>query len=129
MLHLVGRIGRVRRAHDRACLQNRVEGDHELRAVGHDDGNPITLLDAHLAKRDGKSIAQVVLRWLIQREVVVIPKSIRPDRMAENFDVFGFELDEQDMQNIAALDTGESLFFDHRTPESAQWLGSHRIEH
>lgn len=61
--------------------------------------------DAH-----GKSVAQVVLRWLIQREVVVIPKSVRPQRMAENFDVFDFELSEEDMTRIAALDTGLSLF-------------------
>jgi 2,5-diketo-D-gluconate reductase A len=88
--------------------------------------NPVL---AKVGAKHGKSIAQVVLRWLIQRDVVVIPKSIRPDRMAENFDVFNFELDNQDMQTIAALDTGASLFFDHRTPEIAQRLGTYRIEH
>ena len=65
----------------------------------------------------GKSIAQVVLRWLIQRGVVVIPKSVRPDRMAENFQVFDFELSPQEMSAIADLDTGTSQFFDHRDPQ------------
>ena len=65
----------------------------------------------------GKSIAQVVLRWLIQRGVVVIPKSVRPDRMAENFQVFDFELSPQEMSAIADLDTGTTQFFDHRDPQ------------
>ena len=88
--------------------------------------NPVL---AKVGAKHGKTIAQVVLRWLIQRDVVVIPKSIRPDRLAENFDVFGFALDEDDMKTIAGLDTGASLFFDHRTPEIAQRLGSYKIEH
>ncbi|MDM7991316.1 aldo/keto reductase [Arthrobacter sp. zg-Y877] len=71
----------------------------------------------------GKSIAQVVLRWLIQRGVVVIPKSVRPERMAENFDVFDFELSPQEMASIADLDTGKSLFFDHRDPAAVARLG------
>ena len=80
-----------------------------------------------IAEAQGKSVAQVVLRWLIQRDVVVIPKSVRPDRMAENFDVFGFTLTEAQMSQIAALDTGASLFFDHRDPAMVSWLGSRRI--
>ncbi|WP_410869246.1 aldo/keto reductase, partial [Paenarthrobacter ureafaciens] len=64
-----------------------------------------TIADAH-----GKSVAQVVLRWLIQRDVVVIPKSVRPERMAQNLDVFGFTLTEEQMNQIAAMDTGASLF-------------------
>ncbi len=67
----------------------------------------------------GKSVAQVVLRWLIQREVVVIPKSVRRERMAENFDVFDFTLTDDEMARIAAMDTDTSAFFDHRTAESA----------
>jgi 2,5-diketo-D-gluconate reductase A len=67
----------------------------------------------------GASVAQVVLRWLVQRDVVVIPKSVRRDRMAENFDVFGFSLTDDEMARIAALDTGASAFFDHRTAEIA----------
>jgi 2,5-diketo-D-gluconate reductase A len=75
----------------------------------------------------GKSVAQVVLRWLIQRDVVVIPKSVRPERMGENFDVFGFELSDDEMQRIAALDMGASLFLDHRDPQVASQLGTVRI--
>lgn len=83
---------------------------------------------AGIAAAHGKSVAQVVLRWLIQRGVVVIPKSVTPSRMAENFDVFGFELSADEMALIAALDGGESLFFDHRTPEAATWLGERPFE-
>jgi 2,5-diketo-D-gluconate reductase A len=72
----------------------------------------------------GKSVAQVVLRWLIQREVVVIPKSVRPERMRENIDVFDFELGEDEMSRIAAMDTGATLFFDHHDPEMVSWLNS-----
>jgi len=76
----------------------------------------------------GRSVAQVVLRWLIQRDVVVIPKSVRPDRMAENLDVFDFELTADEMTRIAALDTGASLFFDHRDPAMVTWLGGRRVD-
>ena len=76
----------------------------------------------------GKSVAQVVLRWLIQRDVVVIPKSVRPDRMAENLDVFNFELTDEQMKLIAALDTETSLFFDHRDPKMVSFLGQRRVD-
>jgi 2,5-diketo-D-gluconate reductase A len=72
----------------------------------------------------GKSVAQVVLRWLIQRDVVVIPKSVRPDGMRENIDVFDFELTDDEMARIAAMDTGTTLFFDHRDPDMVSWLNS-----
>ncbi|GAA3029469.1 aldo/keto reductase [Actinokineospora globicatena] len=78
--------------------------------------------DAH-----DKSVAQVVLRWLIQRDVVVIPKSVRADRMAENLDVFDFALTDDQMARIAALDTGASQFFDHRDPGMTVQLGNHRL--
>jgi 2,5-diketo-D-gluconate reductase A len=75
----------------------------------------------------GKSVAQVVLRWLIQRGVVVIPKSVRADRMAQNIDVFDFQLDDEQMARIATMDTGSSLFFDHRDPAMVSRLSGARI--
>ncbi|TGB08378.1 aldo/keto reductase [Streptomyces sp. MZ04] len=76
----------------------------------------------------GKSVAQVVLRWLTQRGVVAIPKSVRAERMAENFDVFDFDLTDDQMAAIATLDTGNSLFFDHRDPEIVSWLAKRRLD-
>jgi 2,5-diketo-D-gluconate reductase A len=76
----------------------------------------------------GKSVAQVVLRWLIQRDVVVVQKSVRPDRMAENLDVFDFELTDDEMTRIAALDTGASVFFDHHDPAMVSWLVGRRVD-
>ena len=81
-----------------------------------------------IAQRHGKSVAQVILRWLTQRGVVVIPKSIKPERIAENFDVFGFELTSEDMDAIRQLDTGKSLFFDHRDPAMVKLLSERRLE-
>jgi 2,5-diketo-D-gluconate reductase A len=69
-----------------------------------------------------KSVAQVVLRWLTQRGVVAIPKSVRPERMAENFDIFDFQLTEEEMTRIAALDTGASSSSTTATPP--WWPGS-----
>lgn len=87
--------------------------------------NPVLsqIADAH-----GKSVAQVVLRWLVQRGVVVVSKSVRPDRMAQNLDIFNFALSEDQMTQIATLDTGASLFFDHRDPAMVTWLGGRRID-
>jgi 2,5-diketo-D-gluconate reductase A len=79
-----------------------------------------------IAAKHGKTVAQVILRWLTQREVVVIPKSVRKERMAENFDIFGFDLDTSEMEAIAALDTGQSLFFDHRDPAMVKFLSEAR---
>lgn len=87
--------------------------------------NPVL---AEIGKTYDKSVAQVVLRWLTQREVVVIPKSVRPERMAQNLDVFDFQLTDDEMTRIAALDTGASLFFDHRDPAMVKWLGERRVD-
>lgn len=74
--------------------------------------------------KHGKTVAQVVLRWLTQRGVVAIPKSARKERMAENFNVFDFELSADDLAAIATLDAGASVFFDHRDPAMVKMLGT-----
>ncbi|SHE35326.1 Aldo/keto reductase [Cnuella takakiae] len=73
-----------------------------------------------------KTVAQVVLRWLTQRDVVAIPKSVKKDRMAENFNIFDFSLSAEDMEAIKTLDTKSSLFFDHRDPAMVKWLGTYK---
>jgi 2,5-diketo-D-gluconate reductase A len=82
---------------------------------------------AGIGRRHGKSIAQVVLRWLLQRGIVAIPKSVRRERMAENFDVFDFELGGEDLAAIASLDRKASSFFDHRDPAMVKWIGERRL--
>ena len=77
-----------------------------------------------LASKHGKSVAQVILRWLTQRGVVAIPKSVHAKRIAENFDVFDFELGTDDMRAIAVLDSRQSAFFDHRDPAMVKMLGN-----
>jgi 2,5-diketo-D-gluconate reductase A len=76
-----------------------------------------------LAGKCQKTAAQVILRWLTQRGVVVIPKSVRKERIVENFDIFDFELSPEDMNAIKALDTKTSLFLDHRDPSTVKRLG------
>jgi 2,5-diketo-D-gluconate reductase A len=83
---------------------------------------------AEIGKEYGKSVAQVVLRWLTQRGVIAIPKSVRPERMAENIDIFDFQLTDEHMAQIATLDTGRSLFFDHHDPEIVAWLAARRLD-
>ena len=81
-----------------------------------------------IARAHDKSVAQVVLRWLIQRGVVVIPKSVRRDRMEENFDVFDFELADSDMAVVTTLEKGEPLFIDHRDPAAVDMLKGVTVE-
>jgi len=83
---------------------------------------------AGIAAAHGKSIAQVVLRWLIQRDVIAIPKSVRKERMAENFAIWDFELTADDMAAIATLDQACSMFFSHRDPAMVRWLGTRKLE-
>ena len=83
---------------------------------------------ASIGKKYNKTIAQVVIRWLTQRGVVAIPKSVRKERMQENFDVFDFKLGEQDMEAIKILDTNASSFFDHRDPAMVRWLGERKLD-
>lgn len=92
--------------------RNNIFGDPTLTAIG----------EAH-----GRSVAQVALRWLVQRGVVVIPKSVRPERMAENLDLFGFALTDDEMAAVATLDTGASIAFDHRDPAQVSRIGGFRI--
>lgn len=80
-----------------------------------------------IGKKYNKTIAQVILRWLTQRGVVAIPKSVRKERMEENFNIFDFNLDEADMNEIKKLDTKASLFFDHRDPAMVKWLGERKL--
>ena len=81
-----------------------------------------------IAGKYKKSIAQVILRWLIQRGIVAIPKSVRKERMEENLKVFDFQLSADDMDAIRALDTNTSSFFDHRDPKMVKWLGERQLD-
>ena len=80
-----------------------------------------------IGAKHNKSVAQVILRWLTQRGIVAIPKSVRKERMAENFNIFDFELSAEDMQAIVALDTNASLFFDHRDAEKVKWISERKL--
>lgn len=80
-----------------------------------------------IATKYNKSIAQVILRWLTQRGVIAIPKSVRKERMEENINIFDFELTAEDMEAIKKLDTKASAFFDHRDPAMVKWLGERKL--
>ena len=80
-----------------------------------------------IASKYHKSIAQVILRWLTQRGVVAIPKSVRKERMEENINIFDFQLTDEDIEAIKTLDTKTSSFFDHRDPAMVKWLGERKL--
>lgn len=75
-----------------------------------------------LGEKYGKTVAQVILRWHIQRGIVVIPKSTHIERIKENFDVFDFKLNDEDMAKISALDKNKSSFFSHTDPNMVEWF-------
>lgn len=83
---------------------------------------------APIGRKYIKSIAQVILRWLIQRGVVAIPKSVRKERIEENFNIFDFELSTEEMESITTLDMKTTSFFDHRDPEIIKWMGSRKLD-
>jgi diketogulonate reductase-like aldo/keto reductase len=80
-----------------------------------------------IGKKYNKSIAQVVIRWLTQRGIIAIPKSVRKERMEENFNIFDFQLSDDDMKLIQTLDQKASSFFDHRDPVMVKWLASRKL--
>jgi diketogulonate reductase-like aldo/keto reductase len=81
-----------------------------------------------IAARHTKSVAQVILRWLVQRGIIALAKSTRRERMLENIGVFDFELSAEDLAALTTLDTKTSSFFDHRNPEMVKWLGSRKLD-
>ncbi len=81
-----------------------------------------------IANKHGKTIGQVVLRWVVQLGVVVLAKSVRKERMLENFAIFDFELDMDDMAKISTLDTGTSSFFSHRDPSIVKWMSERKLD-
>jgi diketogulonate reductase-like aldo/keto reductase len=81
-----------------------------------------------IASKHKKSIAQVVIRWLTMRGVIAIPKSVKKERIKENFNIFDFELSTEDMESIATLDMKKSSFFDHHDPEIIKWMGSRKLD-
>ncbi|MDN3182601.1 aldo/keto reductase [Enterococcus faecalis] len=95
------------------------EGRHELFK------NPVL---EEIGEQYSKSIGQVVLRWLMQRGIVALAKSVHPERMAENIDIFDFELSKEDIEKIANLDMKESAFFDHDAPQQVEWFMNRMLD-
>lgn len=83
---------------------------------------------AAIAARHGKTVGQVVLRWLVQRNIVALAKTVRRERMAENLDIFDVVLDDEDMTAIAGLERGTSSFFSHRDPEIVKWMSERQLD-
>ncbi|MGX4763887.1 aldo/keto reductase [Holzapfeliella sp. JNUCC 72] len=86
--------------------------------------NPIL---SEIGQKYHKSVAQVILRWLVQRNIIPLAKSVNPERMAQNIDVLDFELSKEDMDQIKTLDTQTSQFFDHHDPEMIKWMASRHL--
>ena len=81
-----------------------------------------------IAGKHGKSVGQIVLRWVVQRGIVALAKSVRKERMQENLQIFDFELDPSDLERIATLETAKSSFFSHRDPAIVKWMSERRLE-
>lgn len=96
-------------------------------AEGHHDlfTNPVLI---EIGKQYDKSAAQVVLRWLMQRGIVALAKSVHPERMAENIAIFDFELSKADLEKISSLDMNESAFFDHDAPQQVEWFMNRMLD-
>lgn len=86
--------------------------------------NPILV---KIGEKYGKSVAQVITRWLVEQDIIVLAKSVKPERMHENLDVFDFALTDADKQEIATLNEGESQFFSHADPEMIRWMASRKM--
>lgn len=87
--------------------------------------NPIL---TEIGNQYNKSVAQVILRWLVEQDIIVLAKSVKPERMSQNLDIFDFTLSEDDKKQIATLDEGKSQFFSHSDPEIIKWMASRRID-
>lgn len=81
-----------------------------------------------IGQKYGKSVGQVVLRWIFQRGIVSLAKSVRKERMAENISILDFELSAEDMLLITAIDTATSAFFSHRDPARVEWLANRKLD-
>lgn len=88
--------------------------------------NPVL---AEVAKKHGRTVGQIVLRYVLELGAVTVAKTVRPERMRENLDIFSFELDDDDKAKIRALDTKTSQFFSHRDPEIMKWMSTRHVEH
>lgn len=87
--------------------------------------NPIL---TKIGDKYGKSVAQVILRWLVEQGIVVLAKSTKPERMRQNLDIFNFELTDEDRAQIATLNAGESQFFSHADPKMIKWMAGRRLD-
>lgn len=81
-----------------------------------------------IGEKYGKNVGQVILRWIVQRGIVSLAKSVRKERMEENINILDFELSSEDMLQIAALDTATSAFFSHRDPAMVEWLTGRKLD-